>query len=150
MVSSTGEEQDMPDHRTRQHDPESDENEERREIGGGMLREVAIKSGYLLKKGERRKVSIARRDRQSPPYKAWRRSLTAPPFAPSELEEAILCAPSRQALLLQGRQGEPCCETETARIACSHADHSNVRTHRNTKFCDTLAWPMCTRAPKSK
>lgn len=29
--------------------------EERREIGGDMLREMAVKSGYLLKKGERRK-----------------------------------------------------------------------------------------------
>lgn len=57
MVSSTGEEQDTPDRHNVQRDPESDENEERREIGGGMLREMAIKSGYLLKKGERRKVS---------------------------------------------------------------------------------------------
>ena len=31
--------------------------EERRQIGGGLLKQVTIKSGYLLKKGERRKVS---------------------------------------------------------------------------------------------
>jgi hypothetical protein len=31
--------------------------EERLQIGGGLLKQVTIKSGYLLKKGERRKVS---------------------------------------------------------------------------------------------
>jgi hypothetical protein len=30
--------------------------EERRQIGGGLLKQVTLKSGYLLKKGERRKV----------------------------------------------------------------------------------------------
>lgn len=40
---------------------EDSDNEERREIDGDMLREMAIKSGYLLKKGERRKVSCFNR-----------------------------------------------------------------------------------------
>ena len=43
---------------------DSDDNEERREIGGDMRREMAVKGGYLLKKGERRKVSALNEGRR--------------------------------------------------------------------------------------
>lgn len=48
-------ERDSDDEAAIQEQAEADY-EERLQIGGGLLKQVTIKSGYLLKKGERRKV----------------------------------------------------------------------------------------------
>lgn len=75
--------------------------EERRQIGGGLLKQITIKSGYLLKKGERRKVSLESAPEGALTALKHSQSHSAL-FASTDLEEEILCIAPRPVMLLQG------------------------------------------------